>query len=108
MDTKLENGAFVQGTDGNPVAVGGLDELLQQAYISIAIPRGSFAYDRKLGGDRSLLDKYEDPIAGAEAMAVNALERKKGIRVTGTRLTEQGAVYEISTPLGKGMIKVVL
>lgn len=49
MDLKLENGDIATETNGSPVKVYGIDELIQQAVICITVPKGSYIYDRNLG-----------------------------------------------------------
>lgn len=51
MDTKLYNGGFATGHTGLPIAIDGMEELAQQAYIRLVVRRGSFAPDQELGSD---------------------------------------------------------
>jgi hypothetical protein len=49
MDTQIKDGSFDKNENGLPVSVCGPDELLQRAYISLCVPRGSFLHDKAFG-----------------------------------------------------------
>lgn len=49
MDTAIANGDWAVNGNGIPVAVSGLEEQLQRAFIRLSVKQGSFAYDPLLG-----------------------------------------------------------
>jgi hypothetical protein len=74
MDTKLENGDFALGSNGRPMAVSGVEELLQRAKIRLTVPLGSFACNPELGSRLWTLTGNEpDRDARALSMAQDAL-----------------------------------
>lgn len=50
-DTLIKNGDIVLDSGGRYVHINKNEELLQQAYISVATKLGNFVYNRELGSD---------------------------------------------------------
>lgn len=107
MDVKVEKGGYVLGPTGLPQRVGGLEELLQNAAMRIALRRGAFPYDREAGSTFWQWDPaQEHALERAAAVANEALEGLPGVWAASAREVEGGAVFAIRTPLGEGEVTV--
>ncbi len=51
MDTALNNGDFLTRSNGQPICINNIEELLQRALIRLCVKKGSFIYDRELGSE---------------------------------------------------------
>lgn len=58
MDTALNNGDFLLTSNGHPVQICDIEELLQRALIRLCVKKGSFIYDRNLGSELYKLRAY--------------------------------------------------
>lgn len=58
MDTALNNGDFLLSSNGHPVVIADVEELLQRALIRLCVKKGSFIYDRNLGSELYKLRAY--------------------------------------------------
>ena len=107
MDMKWEQGDWALGPTGLPETVEGLEELLQNGAMAIAMRQGSLPYDRSLGSRFYLWDREEEhALERAVALANEALLDLPGVRATAAQATEHGAVFTIATPLGEGDVEV--
>lgn len=105
MDLKLENGNIALGPGGLPQMVGGLEELLQNAWLRLSIRRGSLPYCRELGSGLWQWDPQEDhALDRAVALANEALLDLPGVRAKRAEATEDGVRFLMETPLGEGEI----
>ncbi|MFQ9873062.1 MAG: hypothetical protein ACLRVT_08795 [Oscillospiraceae bacterium] len=48
MDTAIKNGDFETNHNGLPIAISGVQELLQRAMFRLTVKKGSFFYDQQL------------------------------------------------------------
>lgn len=117
MDIKLDKntGDFFKDERGMPVDITGLEELLQRAYIAVAVPMGTLPAAGSFGGDRILVEKGLETDRGQEgflAMAENALSaegfRREGLKVLSAELYEdaQRGRITVSSRLGEGSFEV--
>lgn len=60
MDLQLQEGDLARDSRGRPIAISGVEELLQRAMIRLSVRRGGFACVPELGSDLHLL-KREPP-----------------------------------------------
>ncbi len=106
MACKLVNGIYALGPGGLPLEVDGLDELLQNAAIRLAVPKGGFPYGREIGSFLDRLDpKGEHAAEQAVALANEALLGMPGVSAEGAEIQEDGKIrFLLVTPLGKGEI----
>lgn len=75
MDTAILNGDWAVNANGIPVAVGGLQEQLQRAFIRLSVKQGSFAYDPSMGSRLfTLVPNDSNRNAAALFMAQEALK----------------------------------
>ncbi len=51
MDTALSNGDFLVNSQGRPISISGVQEILQRVLITLSVRKGSFIYDVNLGSD---------------------------------------------------------
>lgn len=61
MDTLLENGQHKPSDFGLTQRITGKELLLQRAYISLVVPKGSFPYNKELGSKLHTLSKSATP-----------------------------------------------
>lgn len=102
MDTRILNGGYVLDSRGMPEIVEGKAELLHYARLRLVMRRGKFPYNRELGSGLWQWSREEDRAADrALALANEALLGLPGVRAKAVRLTESGAVFTITTPLGE-------
>lgn len=108
MDTKLYNGDFETDERGIPRSIDGIVEQLQSAFILISVPKGAFAYDRSLGGNRIFLSAYGEANTpdGARVMAENAVAERLDCKILSAETGTDSIKYEVMTPLGKGSFLV--
>lgn len=106
MGLKLENGRYVLNSNGLPAEVSGLEELLQNCALRLAIPKGSFPYGRELGSGLHGLDRgREHAPEQAVALANEALMDLPGVLAEQAEMKQDGGIrFTLSTPLGKGEI----
>ena len=57
MDTAISNGDFMLDSNGIPISIYGIQEILQRALIRLTVRKGSFIYDTNLGSDLYKLKK---------------------------------------------------
>ena len=57
MDTAISNGDFMLDSNGIPISIYGIQEILQRALIRLTVRKGSFIYDTNLGSDLYELKK---------------------------------------------------
>lgn len=82
MDFRLTDGDSVIDSSGKAERITGEDELLQRAYICIAVKKGSFIYNRELGSEIHLLNKSDDRLADKLLLVMNeAIMDCKGVTV---------------------------
>lgn len=80
MDFRINNGDAVIDSAGKADSITGADELLQRAYICIAVKKGSFIYNRELGSEIYLLDKKDERLADKLFLVMNeALINCRGV-----------------------------
>lgn len=119
MDTKINRntGDFYREGRGLPVAIDGLEELLQRAYIAVTVPMGALPQCRRFGGDRILVEKAlarGEGNMGFLAMVENALStaafQQEGVKVISVVLSEEGDVgtVTIGSDLGVGSFEVII
>ena len=119
MDIKLDTnrGDHFRDERAMPISITGLEELLQRAYIAVAVPMGALPVARKFGGDRILVEKSLALGKGNEgfrAMAENALSaeefRREGLKVISAELSSDGkkGAITVSSELGEGSFEVIL
>lgn len=107
MDLKIEQGGQVPGPTGVPETVAGLEEVLQNAGMRIALRRGEFPYGRELGSGFWQWDPAEEhSLERAVALANEALLEVPGVQAVSARETEEGVAFTISTHLGEGEVIV--
>lgn len=105
MELKWRDGGLVLGPGGIPETVSGLEELLQNVRMRLALRRGSFPYGRDLGSGLADWDGGEEHARErAEALANEALLDLPGVRAEAARISENGVVFTVATPLGEGEI----
>lgn len=87
MDTLLKDGQHSPNDRGLPVAISGVEKLLQQALIRLIIPRGSFPYDLELGSRLHQIRSRSNPALEREAASLvqEALRPIRGLQLTGIR-----------------------
>lgn len=51
MDTAISDGDFMLDSNGIPISIYGIQEILQRALIRLTVRKGSFIYDTNLGSD---------------------------------------------------------
>ena len=106
MDTKIVNGGPVIGANGLPETVTGLEESLQQAWLCLSIPKGSFIYDRDLGSRI-----HAEPEASAQRLLVLANEAalgRCGAKAVNCTISGGEAQFTFITPFGRGTVGVRL
>ena len=119
MDIMLDKntGDFYRDERGMPVEITDLEELLQRAYIAVAVPLGALHMVRDFGGDRILVQKgleFDRAQEGLLAMAENALSaevfRREGLNVLSAELYDEGRKGRItvSSHLGEGSFEVII
>ncbi len=105
MDTALSGGDFLKSSNGHPVYVSNIEELLQRALIRLCVKKGSFIYDRELGSELYKLRNYYSDIQTLEEMALEkvtqALQAIPQLSVTGVELntTNGGERLELNVLL---------
>lgn len=106
MGLKLEEGVYALGAGGLPRETEPLEELLQNAYLRLNLPRGSFPYGRELGSRLHELSLSEEHAREqAISLANEALLEMPGVRAEQAELQENGGiVFTVCTPLGKGEV----
>ena len=103
MDMKWEQGDWALGPTGLPETVEGLEELLQNGAMAIAMEQGSLPYDRSLGSRFYLWDREEEhALERAVALANEGLLSLPGVQAVSAQETEDGVVFTLQTPLGEG------
>ncbi|MEH2934495.1 hypothetical protein [Acutalibacter sp. JLR.KK004] len=106
-DLCVKEGVHLLGPTGLPRRVEGLEELLQNAGMRIALRRGEFPYGRELGSGFWQWDSSEEhALERAAALANEGLLDMPGVRAVGAREVEAGVAFQIDTPLGKGEVVV--
>ena len=107
MDMKWEQGDWALGPTGLPETVEGLEELLQNGAMAIAMEQGSLPYDRSLGSRFYLWDREEEhALERAVALANEGLLSLPGVQAISAQETEDGVVFTLQTPLGEGSVTV--
>lgn len=106
MALKLENGAYALQANGLPQEIDRLEELLQNAWLRLTLPKGSFPYEREAGSGLAGADlSQEHGEERALALANEALLDLPGVRAEQARPRQEGGiVFTLSTPLGKGEV----
>ena len=89
MDIKISNGDWATNECGMPIIISDETELLQQAFLRLKIPRGSFLHDTELGSRFGEINTQGRENADKLALlfaqqALAPLSAK--IRVTGARV----------------------
>ncbi len=100
MDTLLANGDFYTDDRGLPVAVEGVQELIQRALFRLTTRKGAFALDTGLGSDLHKLSGQ--PSEQLTALAQAAVEQAL-LPVTGITAEQVSC-----TPLGEGGLRLDL
>ncbi len=107
MDLKVKEGLHVLGPTGLPERAGGLEELLQNAGLRMALRRGAFPYGRELGSRLQEWDPEEEhALERAAALANEALLDLPGVEAVSAKETEAGVEFRVRTPLGEGDVTV--
>lgn len=107
MDTMVMDGDFATGAGGLPMAVTGLDELMNCVRLSLSLRQGKFPYNREIGSRLYTLDLQQEHAADrAAAMANEALLWLPGVRVTGAVIDGGALTFAVSTPLGEGSVVI--
>lgn len=106
MGLKLRDGVYALNANGLPEENSGLEELLQNAALRLAIPQGGFPYGRELGSRLYGLDREsEHAEEQAAALANEALMDMPGVLAKQAEFQEDGGIaFTVSTPLGEGRI----
>ncbi len=96
MDTLLKDGDFFLDERGRPVAVQGVDELIQRALLRLTTKKGAFALDTALGSELYRLrgSSGEQLTALARGYVEQALLPVNGLSVEGVACspTPEGGV----------------
>ena len=114
MDTALSQGDFAVNAGGVPFLIQGEQELLQQAKIRLAVPKGAFCYDTELGSRLYTLNFAEgDKNLRAKELAAEALLELEGVTVTATECQQysngEGLVrVTLSTPYGARELSIFI
>ena len=119
MDIKLDKntGDFYRDERGMAVDITGLEELLQRAYIAVAVPLGTLPMASNFGGDRILVEKglgSDRAQEGFLAMAENALAaesfRREGLKILSAELCDDGkkGIITLSSHRGEGSFEVII
>lgn len=99
MDQAIDKNGDLALRFGTPCMIGGTEELLQRAYICLAVRKGSFIYDRELGSNFRDTDlSLPDAAAQLESKAREALGGIAGAEVTAASLS--GDVVAVMLRLG--------
>lgn len=104
MDTKIENGGPVIGINGLPETITGLEEILQQAWLCLSVPKGSFIYDRDFGSRIRA-----EPGASAQrllALAHEAALGRCGAKPVDCTISGNEVQFTFITPFGRGTVGV--
>lgn len=104
MDTKITGGDLALGANGLLERIYGLEEMLQQAWLCLSVPKGAFVYDRDFGSRI----RGESPPAQLQALAEEALLGRCGAEITGCRVEGQEVVFTVSAEAGTGEVRVNL
>lgn len=82
MGLMIEGGDFVLDERGRLLEKTAIDELLQRALARLAVPKGSFAYDRQLGSELWTLRSESENLQGrAFVLAREALATLAGLKL---------------------------
>lgn len=104
---KVALGVHQRGPTGLLQRVEGLEELLQNACLRLALRRGAFPYGRELGSGLHQWDPEEPhALERAVALANEALLGLPGVEAVRAEETEDGVRFAIRTPLGEGDVTV--
>ena len=104
MDTKINNGGPVIGSNGLPETITGLEERLQQAWLCLSGPKGSFIYDRDFGSRI-----HAEPGASAQrilALADEAMLGRCGAKAVNCTISGNAVQLTLMTPFGRGTVLV--
>ncbi|WP_099204667.1 hypothetical protein [Scatolibacter rhodanostii] len=107
MNLKIVEGKIAVNAQGLPETVSGLSDFLQQAKFILAVPLGSFLYDRGFGSTVAFIKKGEK----AERIIANAneaLSQYSQMKACSAEIREDRVMIEIETPKGKGTVILVL
>lgn len=112
MDTAIANGDWAVNANGIPIAVSGLQEQLQRAFIRLSVKQGSFAYDPLFGSHLYTLKPTDSNLnERALSMAQEALKDMPQVTVQSavcSILLSGGMTITLSllTAVGTGSITV--
>lgn len=70
MDTAISNGDFMLDSNGIPISIYGIQEILQRALIRLTVRKGSFIYDTNLGSDLYELKKTTSTSIKSRALSM--------------------------------------
>ena len=70
MDTAISNGDFMLDSNGIPISIYGIQEILQRALIRLTVRKGSFIYDTNLGSDLYKLKKTSSTNIKSRALSM--------------------------------------
>lgn len=115
MDTAIANGDFLLDDRGRPLAITGMQEILQRILIRLTVKKGSFIFDPDLGSNLYTL-KTSGLSAKGDALKLvrEALQDMKGISVENVSLTptnggDRMELYvQVSAGENKGEVGVLL
>jgi phage baseplate assembly protein W len=62
MDTAIEDGDFIRGSNGRPKQISGTQEIFQRTAIRLKVPLGNFVYDPRLGSRLHELKKTDSDL----------------------------------------------
>ena len=82
MDTKIELGDYVVRMNGYAETVEGEEQMLQQIYFAVNIPKGSFIYDRTIGAFSKSIDINSKNAERTAEMLINEGLVNTGITVS--------------------------
>lgn len=95
MDTAIKNGDFETNQNGLPMAVSGVQELLQQAMFRLTVKKGSFFYDQQLG---SRLYTLKGSYGSREDLSQNAMRMVREALKPMSRVTPLGVGASLTGP----------
>ena len=70
MDTAISNGDFMLDSNGIPISIYGIQEILQRVLIRLTVRKGSFIYDTNLGSDLYKLKKTTSTSIKSRALSM--------------------------------------
>ena len=82
MDTKIEIGNFIMKMNGYAETIDEEEQMIQQVYFAVNIPKGSFIYDRTIGAFSDNIDINSKNAERTAEMLINEGLIKAGITVS--------------------------